>query len=138
MISVTDVFYAKLSGDESIVQSLSRFNNRPAIFTYEPVPKGVEGNYIITVGAVADDENDTKTSIGRRILRDIRCYSPATGSALIVESIAERVRSLFHGGNVSITGFKVIDISVSGPRVLDERDYYGRVLSVNLLLSGTS
>lgn len=133
----SEAFYSLLINDSSIVASLNTFNSRPAIFTYEPVPKDVDGTYIITAGEVSDESEDTKDTVGRRIVRDIRIYAGATGDAIAIESLAERVRTLFHRSSISITGFKTIYVNVSGPITADEEDVYGRILSVELLLDAT-
>ena len=135
-MSVTSAaFYSTLSGDGTLTALLTTFNTRPAIFTYEPIPKDVGGPYIITVGEISDEPAlDTKDSTGRRMVRDVRAYAPAKGSSAAIETIAARIRTLFHRVSLSVTGFKTIYVNVSGPIVADEEGVYGRILSVELLL----
>ncbi len=141
MSAFSSGFYTILSGDTTLTNLLGTFtpttgSARPAIFTYEPIPKNVEGPYVITVGEISDEPAlDTKDSTGRRIVRDIRAYVPAKGSTAAIETIADRIRVLFHRVSVSMSGFTTIYVNVSGPIVLDELDVYGRVLSVELLLA---
>ncbi len=133
----TNAFFAVMNNDATLIALLTSFNSRKAIFTYQPVPKDVEAPYIITTGEVSDEGFDTKTTVGREIRRDIRCYAPADGDASTIETIAERVRTLFHRVDISVVGFKTIDVSVFGPIVADEDELYGRVLTVRCLLDAT-
>ena len=80
MSAFSAAFYSALSGDGTLVALWTTFNSRPAIFTYEPIPKDVEGPYIVTVGEISDEPDDTKDSTGRRVVRDIRIFAPTTGS----------------------------------------------------------
>ena len=138
MSALSAAFYSTLSGDATLTNVLKQWEGRPAIFTYEPVPKDVELPYVITAGEIANEPNDSKDTTGRRITRDIRVYTDRTGSTAAIESLAERIRTLFHRSSISITGFKTIYVNVSGPRIADEDKVYGRILSVELLLSVTS
>lgn len=136
MSVISAAFYTILSGDATLTGSLSTWKGKPAIFTYEPIPKEVDKPYILTVGAISDEPAlDTKDSTGRRIVRDIRIYSDLTGTSANIETMAERVRTLFHRVGISVTGFKTIYVNVSGPITADEEDVYGRVISVELLLA---
>jgi len=103
--ALSAAFYTALSNDVTLTNGLSTWDGRPAIFTYEPVPKDVELPYVITAGEIADEPNDSKNSTGRRIIRDIRVYSSLSGSTAAIESLAERIRTLFHRSSISITGF---------------------------------
>ena len=138
MSALSAAFYGLLSGDTALTDVVKTWDGRPAIFTYEPVPKDVELPYIITSGEIADTPNDSKDTTGRRIIRDIRVYADRTGSTVTIEALAERIRTLFHRSSISVTGFKTIYVSVSGPRIADEDKVYGRILSVELLLSVTA
>jgi hypothetical protein len=135
--ALSAAFYTALSGNAAITNVLSTFDGRAAIFTYEPVPKDVEGNYIVTAGEISDLANDTKNSTGRIVQRDIKIWCPASGSSLAIESLAEAVRTLFHRSSLSVTGFKTIYVSCSGPRDIGDADYYGRVIEVEIRLSDT-
>jgi len=135
MSITTAPFYDLLVGDAVVLTYLQEFNGRANIFTYQPVPKGVVGTYIITAGEIVSTPNDSKDVTGRRITRDIRCYAPADGNNTDIEALAERVRTLFHRGSIVIPGFKTIYVNVNGPIPLDEEYMFGRVLTVDLLLS---
>ena len=137
MSDISKAFYDTLKDDATLIADLTKFTaNRPSIFTYEPIPKQVVPPYIITAGEFTDEPDlDTKDTEGRVIRRDIRCYQRAEGSAIVVERIASRVRTLFHRVDISITGFKTIYVEVSGPVVFDEEDLYGRILTVKCTLA---
>ena len=130
-------FYDVMRTHEPLTQSLDIFNNRPAIFTYEPIPEPVVGPYIITSGDVADVPEDTKDTTGRRITRDIRLYAPASGTAEVIEGLAEIIRTLFHRVDLTVTGHKCIYTNVTGPIEVDEvleALVYARILTVEVFL----
>lgn len=133
MSILTAAIYDKLAGDTTLVDLLSTYKGSPAIFTTDPAPGDAELPYIVTAGEVSQAPFDTKTTRGRDLIRDVRCYAAADGSAVVIEAIAERVRALLHRQPLNINGFKWILSNVSGPIVADERDVYGRVISVSLI-----
>jgi len=139
MSILSKAFYDVMNGEITLTQSLDIFNGRPAIFTYEPVPEPVVGPYIITNGEISDTPEDTKDTTGRRIVRDIRIYAEATGSTVVIEALAEIVRTLFHRVDLTVTGHKTIYVNVTGPIQLDEETalVYGRIISVEVFLVNT-
>ena len=130
-MNLAAAIYDRLSSDSTLTAMLATYEGHPAIFTAQP-PGNAILPYIVTAGDVVHLSWDTKTTRGREVVRDVRCYAPANGSAVVVEAIAERVRDLLHRGPLQIDGFRWVLSSVSGPIVADERDAYGRIVSVNL------
>lgn len=132
MSILTQAIYAKLAGDPDLIAMLASYNDLPAIFTVDPAPGDASLPYIVTAGEVAQSPFDTKTTQGRRLVRDVRCYAHADGSAVVIEAIAERVRALLHRQKIEIDGYRWLISDVAGPIVADEPDHYGRVLSLSL------
>ncbi len=137
-MNLTEAIYARLSGDASLVSLLASYRGAPAIFTPDPVPDDAEMPYIASPGDVTASPYDTKTSRGRQVTRDVRCYEPAAGSVVVVEQIAERVRALLHRYRLEVDGFSVIVAVASGPTQADEPDAYGRIVSVRYILMQTT
>lgn len=137
MSILTPSIYDRLSGDGTLVSMLSTYNGLPAVFTTDPAPGDAELNYIVTAGEVAQSPFDTKTSRGRNLIRDVRCYADGNGSAVVVEAMAERVRALLHRQPLTIDGYEWILSDVGGPIVADElnggRPVYGRIISLSLI-----
>lgn len=130
MLALTSAIYTLLAGDATLTAMLATYGGGPAIFTTDPAPDDAALPYIVTAGDVADSPWDTKTSRGRDIRRDIRCYTAATGSAALVEQIADRVRVLLHRATFPIDGHMVVVADVSGPFNGPAEDTaYGRVLT---------
>lgn len=121
-----------LAGDGTLTALLGTYRGEPAIFTTDPAPGDAVLPYIVTAGEVVANPEDTKTTRGRELWRDVRCYAPATGSAVTVEAMAERVRALLHRQALTIDGFVWIWASCSGPIVADEEDAYGRIVTVQM------
>ena len=123
-----------MAGDATLAGMLASYEGAPAIFTTDPVPGDATLPYIVSAGEVVGAPFDTKTTRGRTVWRDVACYTEATGSAVEVELMAERVRALFHRQHISITDFEWIWGECSGPIVADELDAYGRIVTVRLTI----
>lgn len=133
MSILTPSIYDVLAGDETLAGLLAEYNGSPAVFTIDPAPGDATLPYVVTAGEVSQAPFDTKTTRGRDAIRDVRCYAAANGSAVEVEAIAERVRALLHRQALTIDGFDWLVSHVTGPIVADERDVYGRVVSLRLI-----
>jgi hypothetical protein len=83
---------------------------------------------------VADEPYDTKTTLGRDVRRDVRCYAAISGSVAAIESIAERVRTLLHRHALVVDGYVTWVAQCSGPILADEEAAYGRVVTVRLVM----
>lgn len=131
----TEAFYHQLRNDAELVSMLATYNGLPAIFTVDPVPGDAVLPYIVTAGSVADTSWDTTYSEGRIIVRDIRCYTAATGSMIAVENMAERVRHLFHRRRIPIDGYDNVITKCTGPiEGPEEDDAYGMIVTVEMHL----
>jgi hypothetical protein len=133
-MNLTETFHERMANDATLAAMLAIYDGAPAIFTTEPAPGDALLPYIVTAGEVVDAPFDTKTTRGRTVWRDVRCYASASGSATGVELMAERVRALFHRQAISITDFEWIWGECSGPIVADEQDAYGRIVTVKLTI----
>jgi len=129
---LTAAIYDKLTADATLTAMLTSYNGSPAVFTIDPVPGDAVRPYLVTAGEAVQTPFDTKTTRGRDVIRDVRCYADADGSAVVIEAIAERVRAVLHRQPLTIAGFDWILSDCSGPIVADERDVYGRIISVSL------
>ncbi len=133
-MNLTAALYDRLANDATLAAFLAEYQGEPAIFTTDPAPGDAVLPYIVTAGEVAARPFDTKTGLGREVWRDVRCYTPAAGSAATVEAIAERVRTLLHRFRMEVDGHETVIAEVSGPTAADEEDAYGRVVTVRLVL----
>jgi hypothetical protein len=133
MSILTSSIYDRLASDGTLTGMLSTYEGNPAIFTTDPAPGNASKPYIVTVGEVSQAAFDTKTTRGRSLIRDVRCYAAANGSAIVVEAIAERVRALLHRQALVIDGFSWLVSEANGPIVADETDAYGRIVSLRLI-----
>ena len=133
-MNLTAALYDRLAGDTDLTVLLAQYNGGPAVFTVDPAPGDAVLPYVVSAGFIAATNWDTKTTRGRQVWRDIRCYAPATGSAEPVEAIAERVRELLHRHRLEVDGHVTYVAEASGPLVGDGDDVYGRIVSVRLTL----
>lgn len=134
MSVLTQAIYDVLAGDATLTGLLNTYGGQPAVFTTDPAPGDAAMPYIVTAGEVAQEPFDTKTTEGRIATRDVRCYTAESGSAAVVEAIAERVRQLLHRQEISIAGYDWVMAECSGPIAADEQEAYGRIVTVRMTI----
>ena len=137
-MDLTPAVYSRLAGDAELAALLATYKGAPAVFTSDPAPEDAALPYIVTAGQVGDTAFDTKTTRGRDVRRDVRCYAAATGSAVTVEAIAERVRVLFHRHKLAVSGMETWIAEASGPIEADGDEAYGRIVTVRLAMIESS
>jgi len=118
-MNLAAAIYDRLASDATLTAMLSTYGGAPAVFTADPAPGDAELPYIVTAGQTADAPFDTKTTRGREVWRDVRCYAAASGSCVIVDQIAERVRVLVHRSPLTVDSHTNWLAEVSGPIVAD-------------------
>lgn len=133
MDGFTAAIYDRLASDGTLTALLATYAGEPAVFTTDPAPGDADLPYIVSAGQVSDAAYDTKTTQGREVRRDVRCYASCDGSAATVEAIAERVRALLHRHALTIAGYDTWISECSGPISADEEEAYGRVVSLRLI-----
>ena len=133
-MSLSAALHARMVADAPLVALLASYDGQPAVFTVDPPPDNARLPYVITPGALATNPFDTKDLRGRELYQDIRCYTARTGSTVLVEDIADRVRWLFHRRPLVVDGQPSLLTSVTGPRVATSDDAYGRLLTVRVVL----
>ncbi len=129
---LTEAIHDVLADDVTLAAMLSTYEGEPAVFTTDPAPGDAVLPYIVTAGEVVANPADTKTTLGRELWRDVRCYTEASGDEDIVEAMAERVRALLHRKTLEIDGFVWIWALCTGPIAADEEDAYGRIVTVQM------
>lgn len=138
MGALSQAFYDRMANDATLTSGsgLATYGLAPAIFTRDPVPQDATLPYILMDGETLHDPFDTKTTLGHDLTRDIRVFAEATGSTEVVETLAERIRQLFHRYALPVTGFtKTLLAEAFGPIELpSDGTVYGREISVRLVL----
>jgi hypothetical protein len=134
MSILTGAIYDVLANDATLAGLLATYNGQPAVFTIDPAPGDAVLPYVVTAGEVSQAPEEAKNCLGRELRRDVRCYAAADGSAVTVEAIAERVRTLLHRQAMVIPGFVWILGDCDGPIAADEVEAYGRIVTVRLIV----
>lgn len=131
-----EALYDTLTADATLAALLATYEGAAAVFTTDPAPDDATLPYIVTAGAVAQTPYDTKDANyrGRTLMRDVRCYAEANGSAETVEAIAERVRALLHRQAIMVEDWAICVAECMGPIAADEPDAYGRVVTVRWIV----
>lgn len=124
--------YDVLAGDATLTGILGTYEGKPAIFTVDPAPGDAVLPYIVASTVPVQTSFDTKVTRGRNVWIDIRCYSGATGSAVGVEAIAERVRHLLHREPLLLDDHIWLWSECTGPVSADESDAYGRIVTLKV------
>jgi len=132
--AITAAIHDVLADDATLAAMLATYGGEPAVFTTDPAPGDATLPYIVSAGDVAQVPADTKTTRGRTVTRDVRCYTEATGSAAAVETIAERVRALLHRQTIAISDFECVVADCSGPMAADGQDAYGRIVTLTMTI----
>jgi hypothetical protein len=118
MNALTQTLFNTMAGDATLAAMLANYLGGPAIITADPVPYDVPRPYVITTHPIRDQALDGKNvTLGRTIHQDIRVIADATGSSQLIDSAAERIRSLFHRQSLAVSGYTMIVADVSGPIV---------------------
>lgn len=133
-MNLSAALYDILTRDTELVNMLSTYKGKPAVFTITPVPPDAVLPYVVTATTVAQTPFDTKTSQGRTIWRDIKIYADAKGSAIDIDEIAERVYYILHRNLVVVPGYAWILTECQGPASIDEDYTYGRLITARILL----
>lgn len=124
---------ARLHADATLVSLLGdTYGGRAPIIAEDTIPPDVPRPFVIVDAPVLNDPNDTKNSVGRDRVLTIRSYAAAS-SAVDIDAIAERIRTLLHRVPASPTGETGWMASVSGPTVAPtDNTLRGRTLTVTL------
>jgi hypothetical protein len=133
---ITKGIYDRLSADATLQGLLSTFDGGAAVFSSHPIPDGAVLPYV-TITNLSETPFDTKTTLGRDLAHDIGCYTDDTGSAVDVEAIKERVRTLLHRYTLTIANFTTVIADVSSTVQADEDGVYGRILTIRLIVEET-
>lgn len=143
-MNITAALYGALAADGTLTGYLGTFNSAPAIFSTDPPPADYDltgGHMIVLPAPNADEPDDTLSTLGRDVVRNIRVYaSKRDGDGDIVhseaalETTALRVRTLLHHAALAITGAQTLVCTVSGPTgaPTTSADVSGRLLSVRI------
>jgi len=137
MSVLTPAVYNALVADEVLVALLASYEGSPAVFTTFPAPPDASLPYIVTAGDAVVANFDTKTTRGREMWRDVKCYANAAGGAGDVEQIAQRVYDLLHRTELIIDGYEWVLSECLGPVAADERDAYGRIVTLRTIVQET-
>lgn len=125
--AINKAIYERMANDTNLTSLLSTYKGTPAIFTIPTLPTDVEFPFITANEDFSNLPFDTKDVGGRQITRFIRVFVEATGSRVLLDTIADRIRFLFHRkhNEMVIEGFQPIIINAVGPEFLstDERIY---------------
>jgi hypothetical protein len=136
MGAISQAIYNRLSGDATLTALLSTYRTSPAIFTSAQVPEDVSLPFIVSRGSLSDEPFESKDMRGRQIMRDIYCYARGESSTVAIETISERVRTLFHRQPLTVTGYTNIIAIAHGPTVMQDEDHIiGHAVTLELYLS---
>jgi hypothetical protein len=144
-----------IQADPVMQALLYSYGGSPAVFTFIPVPEVDPGPppvlplpFIVTEDSVSDVFDDTTTTVGHKIKKDIRCYDLETNDPTKIQTIAMRIKDIFHRQESTMTKyilnsgdaelFTVTQCWANGPRPAPHQvDEYvqGRIITLNIRLT---
>lgn len=141
---LTAWMYERMVEDADLDAMLARSAIEPdkaAVYSAPLVPPGARLPYVVILGPIADEPDDTLDGAQYRTPEmDVHAYDARPdaggGSVARVNDIAERVRTLFHRQHIAaeIPGARPLVLRCSGPIVNDGDNAFGRVVTVRALL----
>ena len=128
--------YSRLINDLTLTALLSTYGASKGIFSTVPVPEDARPPYIV-INLVNDQPHDSKATRGREQVWDIGCYAAETGSLSALETIAERVRTLFHRHILTVTGYTTIIAEASITPGVNDNQIYGLIVTIRLVMEAS-
>lgn len=129
---------AALIAEPTISGLLSLWNGEPAVFTRVPVPDSSVEPMIVIGQDISVTDIDALSAGRPVIVRDIFVYGQQPDHHRLVETVAYAIRELFHRNrfSFSVTGYHVVQVIASGPRLAptDDDSTVGRVVTLTVTL----
>lgn len=116
---------------------ITEWEGEPAVFTRTPVPGDVLFPFVIVSPNIAYVDEGTLSDERPNVVRDIFVYGNQPDQYRVVETIANRIQSLFHRTRFSITvaEYNIVLITASGPHQApaDDDKSVARVVTLTIL-----
>jgi len=133
--SLTEAFEERLLADGALQALLASYNSTLAIFASRAAAGDAELPYLVISGPIATRSADTKTSRGVQTWYDVRCYAALSDTPGEVDAIAGAVRGALHRTKLlSVDGYRIEVVEVTGPVAADEERAQGRALTVRIIM----
>lgn len=140
-IDLAPVLRDALVDDATIATTLPQYLGEPAVATRRPVPDDFPALCIIVnpdAGIADQDFINTQMPI---VVRNIAVYGQQPDDYRSVETLAYRVREIFHRqkGAIRPSGYQLLDIVASGPFPApnDDETTVGRIVGLTISLRRT-
>ncbi len=133
--------YNALKDNTAIAAMLPTYAGAKTVFTASPAPADASYPMIVTGGDVTRTDQDFIDTPLVVVVRDISVFglNDTTAHSRAVESLALKVRDLFHRQRQSLTvsGWRVLDIVCKGPMIgpVDDDTMMHRVVELKVRLS---
>lgn len=121
--------------DDTLAGLLASYQNVPAVFTTTPVPPDAVGPMIVIDGEVAEAPTDSISGEEHRSYNvDIRIYTPALGSNVLLDQILEALRDRLHRAPLTLTnGWRVKRVIATSPvNITADRVRYPALVGVRI------
>lgn len=133
-MSLSTATYTRLAADVTLTAMLATYRGNAAVIVgdEDTLPEDIATPFVAIEGPSYDEPDDTKEDDGREIEIVIRAFADATGSTLVIDGIAERIRTLLHRAPTGLLPGAYI-ARCSGPRVAPtDPSLYGREILVRV------
>lgn len=126
-----------LVNDATVAGLIGEWENEPAVFTRTPVPADAPMPFIVVPADASNVDVGGLNNEKPNVIKDIMIYGDQPDHYRIVESIAYRVRELFHRTrfSISVAGYNIVLITATGPipAPTDDEKLVGRMVTLNIL-----
>ena len=135
MSAITAAIFTKMNTDGTLTALLGTRAGNPCVFTGQHIP-GDAPRPFVSAMPVTDAEFAYKTNTGgREVSYDIACIADKEDGFAALETIGERVRTLFDHGSLTVTGFNTVEVTATGPTEQPTSDnLLGLRVSVSVVL----
>lgn len=133
-MSLATAIYQRITADATLTGLLATYRGAPAVVVgdLDTLPEDIRPPFVVVDAAEFNEPFDTKQDDGREVSQPVRCYADATGSTLLVEQIAERIRFLLHRKPTGLLP-GAWRVECSGPVIAPtDTSFYGREITARV------
>lgn len=138
IVELQKAIRSSIQESSGITDDLASYKSGKAIFTRRPVPQDADYPLTLVGPIVSRDDQDAINDDRPFVSIQVAIYGEQDTDYRTIESIADKVYTLFHRKRDSITlsNYSVTEIRCSGPVTapVDDENKVGRIVNVNIQL----
>lgn len=140
-LNISPAIRATIIANSAIASALGTYQGAASVHTRRPIPEDAGKPLVLSSDDVSITDEDFVSDRLVVVTRDVFVYGEADRDYRAVEAIGYRLRDLFHRDRFSlaVSGYRVVDVTVQGPRVAPTSDdkICGRMVTLTVRLQPT-